>query len=63
MEVVLLDHAPGPDQVEQLALGDDPVAPLEQREQEVERACAIAAGSPAIVSWRSGTASSKRSKR
>ena len=38
LEVVLLDDEPRPDQVEQLALGDDAVAALEQREQQVERA-------------------------
>ena len=38
LEVVLLDHEPRPDQVEELALGDDAVASLDQGEQQVEGA-------------------------
>ena len=35
-QVVLLDHQAGPGQVQQLVLGDHPVAPLDQRQQHVE---------------------------
>jgi hypothetical protein len=35
-QVVFLDHEAGPDHVEQFALGDDTVAPLDQRQQHVE---------------------------
>ena len=38
LQVVLLDHQPRPDRLEQLVLGDEPLAPLDQREQQVERA-------------------------
>ena len=36
-QVVLLHDHPGPCGVEQLALGDDPLAPFDQRRQHVER--------------------------
>ncbi len=36
LQVVLLDDQSGPDQVEQLVLGDQTIAPLDQRQQEVE---------------------------
>ena len=36
-QVVLLHHHPRPCGVEQLALGDDPLAPFDQRRQHVER--------------------------
>lgn len=38
LEVVLLDDHARPDEVEQLGLGDHTLAPLGQREQQVERA-------------------------
>ena len=37
-DVVLLDDEAGPDEVEQLLLGDQPLVPLGQREQQVEGA-------------------------
>ena len=36
-DVVLLDHKPGPDALQQLVLADDPVAALDQAQQQVER--------------------------
>ena len=38
LQVVLLDHQPGPDELEQFPLGDDPVTPFDQGEQDVEGA-------------------------
>ena len=43
-DVVLLHHDPGPDQVEQFLLGDQPFAPLGQRQQQVEGACTHGGG-------------------
>src|SRR5438309_4446406 len=37
LKVVLLHHQPGPDQLEQLLLGDQALAPLDQGEQNVQR--------------------------
>jgi hypothetical protein len=40
LQVVLLHHQPGPDEVEQFVLGDDTAATLDERDQEVEgRGC------------------------
>ena len=38
LQVVFLDHQAGPDQIQQLRLGHDPVAPLGQCQKQVERA-------------------------
>src|SRR2546427_512178 len=37
LKVVLLHHQPGPDQLKQLLLGDQALAPLDQGEQNVQR--------------------------
>jgi hypothetical protein len=37
-QIVLFDHELGPHQVHQLVLGHHPLAPLDEREQHVERA-------------------------
>jgi hypothetical protein len=42
LQIVFLDHQAGPDQVQQLRLGHDPVAPLGQCQKQVERACSQA---------------------
>jgi len=47
LQVVLLDHHAGPHDFEQLVLGHQPIAPLVQRLQHVERARAEL-GRPAI---------------
>ena len=44
LHVVLLDHQPRPHQVEQFGLGDEPVAPLDQRQQHIEGARTNARG-------------------
>ena len=44
LQVVLLDHHARPHQVEQLGLGDEPVAPLDQRQQHIEGARTNARG-------------------
>ena len=40
LQVVLLDDEAGPDDLHQLVLGDDAVAPLDERDEEVEGAAA-----------------------
>jgi len=40
VEIVLAHHQPGPDELQQFFLGDEPIAVLDQRQQQVERACA-----------------------
>ncbi len=40
LQVVLLDHQPGPHGVEQFVLGDDAIAAPHQHQQHVDRACA-----------------------
>ena len=47
LEVVLLDDDSGPDELEQLVLGDDPVAALDERQQQIEGAGADGRGLPA----------------
>ena len=37
LQIVLFDHETGPDEVEQLVLRDQPIAPLDERQQHVER--------------------------
>src|SRR5438874_10070623 len=45
-QIVLLDHRSGPDQVQQFVLGDQPIAPFNQRQQHIERTRAQRRRSP-----------------